>query len=233
MSSAHAVALETIERYEGMVLRDARDKVAFVAAMLKPPAPSRTLKAAAAPLLKLLRSSQRNLLLPTELVHPPTETPGRQHYRASFSCGVRALDSYLREGALRDQRRHAAVVLGLTACRRTGADSWLLHVGSLLRRIARSAGGTIPQAAQVPRRARRDSGQAYIRQRKSRAADRRAPPAGCYGGGPPRGGGPGRATRPPRAPRRGGGRRGGAAPDGGATSWSSTPCLGLAREAAT
>ena len=48
MGSAHAAALETIERYEGMVLRDARDKEAFVAAMLKPPAPSRTLKAAAA-----------------------------------------------------------------------------------------------------------------------------------------------------------------------------------------
>ena len=48
MGSAHAAALETIERYEGMLLRDARDKEAFVAAMLKPPAPSRTLKSAAA-----------------------------------------------------------------------------------------------------------------------------------------------------------------------------------------
>ena len=48
MGSAHAAALETIERYEGMVLRDARDREAFVEAMLKPRAPSRTLKAAAA-----------------------------------------------------------------------------------------------------------------------------------------------------------------------------------------
>jgi len=48
MGSAHAAALETIERYEGMVLRDPRDREAFVEAMLKPRAPSRTLKAAAA-----------------------------------------------------------------------------------------------------------------------------------------------------------------------------------------
>lgn len=48
MGSAHAAALETIERYEGMVLTDPRDREAFVAAMLKPRAPSRTLKAAAA-----------------------------------------------------------------------------------------------------------------------------------------------------------------------------------------
>ena len=48
MSSAHAAALETIERYEGTVLRDPRDREAFVDAMLKPRAPSRTLKAAAA-----------------------------------------------------------------------------------------------------------------------------------------------------------------------------------------
>ena len=48
MSSAHAAALETIERYEGTVLTDPRDREAFVAAMLKPRAPSRTLKAAAA-----------------------------------------------------------------------------------------------------------------------------------------------------------------------------------------
>ena len=48
MGSAHAAALETIERYEGMVLTDPRDREAFVAAMLKPAALSRTLKAAAA-----------------------------------------------------------------------------------------------------------------------------------------------------------------------------------------
>jgi uncharacterized protein (DUF1778 family) len=48
MGSAHAAALETIERYEGVVLRDPRDREAFVDAMLKPRAPSRTLKAAAA-----------------------------------------------------------------------------------------------------------------------------------------------------------------------------------------
>jgi hypothetical protein len=47
--------------------------------------------------------------LPTELVHPPTETLGRQHDRASFSCGVPDLDSYLRERALQDQKKHAAV----------------------------------------------------------------------------------------------------------------------------
>ena len=48
MGSAHAAALETIERYEGMVLTNPRDREAFVSAMLKPRAPSRTLKAAAA-----------------------------------------------------------------------------------------------------------------------------------------------------------------------------------------
>lgn len=48
MGSAHTAALETIERYEGAVLRDPRDREAFVQAMLKPRAPSRTLKAAAA-----------------------------------------------------------------------------------------------------------------------------------------------------------------------------------------
>ena len=48
MSSAHAAALETIQRYEGMVLTDRRDREAFVAAMLEPRAPSATLKAAAA-----------------------------------------------------------------------------------------------------------------------------------------------------------------------------------------
>jgi uncharacterized protein (DUF1778 family) len=48
MGSAHAAALETIERYEGMVLRDSADREAFVDSMLAPRAPSRTLKAAAA-----------------------------------------------------------------------------------------------------------------------------------------------------------------------------------------
>jgi len=48
MGSAHAAALETIERYEGVVLTDTRDREAFVAAMLKPRAPRATLKAAAA-----------------------------------------------------------------------------------------------------------------------------------------------------------------------------------------
>ena len=48
LGSAHAAALETLECHEGTVLRDARDKEAFVAAMLKPPEPSRTLESAAA-----------------------------------------------------------------------------------------------------------------------------------------------------------------------------------------
>jgi uncharacterized protein (DUF1778 family) len=48
MGSAHAAAVETIERYEGVVLTDPRDREVFVAAMLKPRAPSATLKAAAA-----------------------------------------------------------------------------------------------------------------------------------------------------------------------------------------
>jgi uncharacterized protein (DUF1778 family) len=58
MGSAHAVALETIERYEGMVLRDPRDRKAFVEAMLKPRAPSRTLKAAAARYRAALKQSK-------------------------------------------------------------------------------------------------------------------------------------------------------------------------------
>jgi uncharacterized protein (DUF1778 family) len=48
MASAHAAAVATIERYEGVVLTDPRDREAFVTAMLTPRAPSRTLKAAAA-----------------------------------------------------------------------------------------------------------------------------------------------------------------------------------------
>ena len=47
--------------------------------------------------------------MPTELAHPPTETLGRKHDRASFSCGVPELDSYLRERALQDQKKRAAV----------------------------------------------------------------------------------------------------------------------------
>ena len=58
MGSAHAAALETIERYEGTVLRDARDREAFVDAMLKPRAPSRTLKAAAARYKSALKQSK-------------------------------------------------------------------------------------------------------------------------------------------------------------------------------
>ncbi|MGH8133177.1 MAG: DUF1778 domain-containing protein [Steroidobacteraceae bacterium] len=48
MGAAHAAALETIQRYEGMVLTDARDREAFVAAMLAPPGPNAKLRAAAA-----------------------------------------------------------------------------------------------------------------------------------------------------------------------------------------
>jgi uncharacterized protein (DUF1778 family) len=48
MAAAQAAALETIQRYEGLVLTDARDRAAFVAAMLAPPAPSARLRAAAA-----------------------------------------------------------------------------------------------------------------------------------------------------------------------------------------
>ena len=48
MGAAQAAALETIQRYEGMVLTDARDREAFVAAMLAPPKASARLRAAAA-----------------------------------------------------------------------------------------------------------------------------------------------------------------------------------------
>ena len=58
MSSAREAALETIERYEGMVLSDPRDRAAFVNAMLKPRAPSDTLKAAAARYRAATKSSR-------------------------------------------------------------------------------------------------------------------------------------------------------------------------------
>jgi uncharacterized protein (DUF1778 family) len=48
MAAAYDAALETIQRYEGMVLTDPRDREAFVAAMLASPAPSERLRAAAA-----------------------------------------------------------------------------------------------------------------------------------------------------------------------------------------
>jgi uncharacterized protein (DUF1778 family) len=48
MGAAQAAALETIQRYEGIALTDVRDREAFVAAMLNPPAPSARLRAAAA-----------------------------------------------------------------------------------------------------------------------------------------------------------------------------------------
>jgi len=48
VGSACAAARETIERYEGMVLTDPRDRDSFVAAMLATSAPSEKLRAAAA-----------------------------------------------------------------------------------------------------------------------------------------------------------------------------------------
>ena len=48
VSAAREAARNTIQRYEGMVLTDARDREAFVAAMLAPPAPNDRLRAAAA-----------------------------------------------------------------------------------------------------------------------------------------------------------------------------------------
>lgn len=47
VSAACEAARETIQRYEGMVLTDARDREAFVAAMLAPAAPNDKLRAAA------------------------------------------------------------------------------------------------------------------------------------------------------------------------------------------
>ena len=48
VSAACEAARETIQRYEGMVLTDVRDREAFVAAMLTPAAPTEKLRAAAA-----------------------------------------------------------------------------------------------------------------------------------------------------------------------------------------
>jgi uncharacterized protein (DUF1778 family) len=48
VSAACEAAQETIQRYEGMVLTDARDREAFVAAMLAPAEPNDKLRAAAA-----------------------------------------------------------------------------------------------------------------------------------------------------------------------------------------
>ena len=47
IASAREAAAETVRRHEVLVLSDARDRAAFAAALLKPPAPSRRLKAAA------------------------------------------------------------------------------------------------------------------------------------------------------------------------------------------
>lgn len=48
ISAAREAARDTIQRYEGMVLTDVRDREAFVAAMLAPSAPNDKLRAAAA-----------------------------------------------------------------------------------------------------------------------------------------------------------------------------------------
>jgi uncharacterized protein (DUF1778 family) len=48
VSAAREAARDTIQRYEGMVLTDVRDREAFVTAMLAPPAPNDKLRAAAA-----------------------------------------------------------------------------------------------------------------------------------------------------------------------------------------
>lgn len=55
VSAACEAARETIQRYEGMVLNDARDREAFVAAMLTPAAPNERLRAAAARFQKATR----------------------------------------------------------------------------------------------------------------------------------------------------------------------------------
>ena len=47
VSAARAAALDTIERYEAMVLSDTRDREAFFLAMTSPPAPNAKLRAAA------------------------------------------------------------------------------------------------------------------------------------------------------------------------------------------
>ena len=46
VNSAREAAHRTIERYEGLVLTDPRDRAVFVAALLKPPRPNARLKAA-------------------------------------------------------------------------------------------------------------------------------------------------------------------------------------------
>lgn len=48
VSAACEAAQQTIQRYEGMVLTDARDREAFVAAMLTPAEPNDRLRSAAA-----------------------------------------------------------------------------------------------------------------------------------------------------------------------------------------
>jgi len=48
VSAACEAAQLTIQRYEGMMLMDARDRKAFVAVMLAPPVPNDKLRAAAA-----------------------------------------------------------------------------------------------------------------------------------------------------------------------------------------
>jgi predicted GNAT family N-acyltransferase len=48
--------------------------------------------------------------LPAELAQQPqTQTLGRHHDRASFSCGVEPLDTYIRQRALQDQDKRASV----------------------------------------------------------------------------------------------------------------------------
>ncbi len=48
--------------------------------------------------------------MPTELAQQPqTETLGRHHDRASFSCGIESLDTYIRQRALQDQEKRASV----------------------------------------------------------------------------------------------------------------------------
>lgn len=47
IASAREAAVETVRRHESLVLSDPRDQAAFADALLKPPAPSRRLQAAA------------------------------------------------------------------------------------------------------------------------------------------------------------------------------------------
>ncbi len=55
VSAACEAARETIQRHEGVVLTDARDREAFVTAMLAPPAPNARLRAAAARYRRAIR----------------------------------------------------------------------------------------------------------------------------------------------------------------------------------